>query len=57
MNVPPPQGPLGPIEVKRGGSVKKRAAGGSVKFTGGAGEGIGRLEKIKAQPAIKPAKN
>jgi hypothetical protein len=34
-----------PMGVKRGGAVKKRAAGGVVKMTAGAGTGEGRLQK------------
>ena len=49
QNVPPPQGPLGPVQSRRGGRIEGRANGGGVKFTGGAAEGIGRLEKIDAQ--------
>ena len=49
VNVPPPQGPLGPLPAKRGGAIKKRADGGGVKFTAGAGTGKGRLEKADAQ--------
>jgi hypothetical protein len=48
VNVPAPQGPLGPLPAKRGGAIKKRAAGGSVKQTGG-DNGVGRIEKARAQ--------
>lgn len=48
-NVPPPQGALGPVEAKRGGKIKKRANGGSVKFTAGSESGLGRLQKTAAQ--------
>ena len=50
-NVPPQQGPLGPINSRNGGKIKKRANGGSVKFTGGAESGVGRLQKVAAQKA------
>jgi hypothetical protein len=50
-NVPPQEGPLGPINSKNGGKIKKRANGGSVKFTAGAESGEGRLQKAAAQRA------
>jgi hypothetical protein len=49
--VAPQQGMLGPINSKNGGKIKKRADGGSVKFTAGAATGKGRLEKVDAQRA------
>jgi hypothetical protein len=42
--IPMPGRPM----AKSGGKIK-RADGGGVKFTGGAGDGIGRLEKVAAQ--------
>jgi hypothetical protein len=49
--VPPMQGALGPIGSKNGGKIRKRAAGGGVKFTAGAESGEGRLQKVAAQKA------
>jgi hypothetical protein len=46
-NVPPMQGPLGPVGAKSGGKIQKRADGGGI--TAGAGTGLGRLEKVTAQ--------
>lgn len=51
IQVPPPQGPLGPLGAKRGGRIKKRAEGG--KITAGADSGLGRLEKMAAQKGKK----
>ena len=50
MPVPPPSGPVGPLNSKNGGKIKKRAAGGSVKLTGGE-NGVGRIEKAELQRA------
>ncbi len=47
--VPPMQGALGPINSRNGGKIKKRASGGSVKFTAGSESGLGRLQKVAAQ--------
>jgi hypothetical protein len=45
--------PMMPMQAKRGGAVKKRAAGGSVKMTAGAGSGDGRLQKTEAAKRSK----